>query len=424
MALTVVNIALDLIVALVLHGNTFQMGLATSISQYAELAVYLTHFRRRDRLTRFSLKSVRWKEVLPMLGKGMPAGVGRLSNTLRCVALNHMLACMVGAAGCIAANSVQRQADSLLNCFIFGLGYTVLMLTSILVSEQNRPSLRRMLKTSFQAVWMVVLTIAALLWILAPQFASFFIKNAPQTTLVNAVIAARCYAVGMPLYALNQIYCHYSEGRGKTTLSLILKFLSEGGLIVLSAVALLPFIGVHSVWAAFPTSQALLLALNAGIITAQTRRLQIKPTGFWTWFMALPEDFDVPEEDRIDRTISSHEQVIELYQATLDFCTAHGCDERRTYFISLAVEELATNTVQTGFRPGKNNTIDMRILKKGDDYILRIRDDYEVFDPVKQLQLYDKNVPLHHMGLRMAIESAREVQYTSVLKLNNLMLKV
>ena len=166
------------------------------------------------------------------------------------------------------------------------------------------------------------------------------------------------------------------------------------------------------------------ILLIVAIIVAQNRRLRLKPTNFWKWFMALPADFDVPKADRIDRTITSHEQVIELYHAARDFCTEHGCDERRKYFISLAVEELATNTVQTRFRPGKNNTIDMRILKRGDDYIVRLRDDCEIFDPVKQLQLYDKNVPLHHMGLRMAIESAREVRYTSVLKLNTLVLTV
>ena len=66
----------------------------------------------------------------------------------------------------------------------------------------------------------------------------------------------------------------------------------------------------------------------------------------------------------------------------------------------------------------------MRILKRGDEYILRVRDDCEIFDPVKQLQLYDSKVPLHHIGLRMAIGSARDVQYAAILKLNNLVLRV
>ena len=424
LTITISDIVLDLVMVFVIHGDTFHMGLATSISHCAELLVYLLHFRRKERLTRFSLRQISLREILPMMGKGLPVGVARVSNVLRCIILNQMMAGMVAASTCIAAYSVQRQADSLLNCFSLGLADTVLMLTGLLVGEQNRPTLRRMLKTSFQAIGIVVLGTAVLLWFLSPWFASSFIKSTSPQALDYATTATRCYAVAMPLHAFNLIFCHYSEGRGKIHTSLAIKFCSEGAFIVLSAFALLPLIGVHAVWTAFPVSQLILGLMVFVIILVQNRRIRVKPKTFWEWYMALPADFDVPPEDRIDMSITSHEQVIELYHAARTFCIEHGCDKRRTYFISLAVEELATNTVQTGFRPGKNNTIDMRILKKGDDYIVRIRDDCAIFDPVKQLKLYDKNVPLHHMGIRIAIESAREVQYTSVLKLNNLMLRV
>ena len=294
----------------------------------------------------------------------------------------------------------------------------------ILVCEQNRPTLRRLLKTSFRAVGTLVLGVSVLLWIFSPQFAAFFIKDASKETMDYAVNATRCYALGMPIYALNHVFCCYSEGRDRINMSLWLKFFSEGGFIVLSAAALLPLLGANAIWAAFPVSQVLQLVLIVVIIVVENKKLRLKPTNFWKWYMALPTDFDVPKADRIDCTIASHEQVIELYHAARDFCTAHGCDERRKYIIAMAVEELATDTVQTRFRPGKHNTIDMRILKRGDNYILRIRDDCEIFDPVKQLQLYDKNVPMHHMGLRMALESARDVRYTSVLGLNNLVLTI
>ena len=421
---TVVDVVLDFAVAFVFHGDTLEMGLATSISNYAALLVLLTHFRRRERLTRFSFRHMRKSEIMPVLIKGLPMGVGRATNTLRCIVLNQMMAGMVAATGCIAAYSVHRQADSLLNCFIFCLSDTVLMLTCVLVGEQNRPTLRRLLKTSFRAVWTMVLGIAALLWVFSPQFASFFIKDASKETLGYAINAARCYAVGMPVYALNHIFCCYNEGRGKVNMPLVLRMCSEGGFIVLSAAALLPVMGAEAIWVSFPVSQALVLLAIVGIIFVQNKKGHLKPTNFWKWYMALPADFDVPKEDRIDQTITSHEQVIDLYHAAHDFCIRHGCDERRAYVISLAVEELATNTVQTGFRPGRRNTIDMRILKRGDDYIVRIRDDCAIFDPLKQLRLYDKNVPLHHMGLRMAIESGRDVQYTSILALNNLVLTI
>ena len=46
--LTVSDIVMDLAAVLFFHGNTLEMGIATSISYYVALAVLLTHFRKKD----------------------------------------------------------------------------------------------------------------------------------------------------------------------------------------------------------------------------------------------------------------------------------------------------------------------------------------------------------------------------------------
>lgn len=122
LALTLVDIVLDVLIAAA-GGGTFGMGLATAVSHYVQMGVLLLHFRRKDRLIHFSLKDIRWKEAAAMIGKGLPVGAGRVSNA-RSVIFNQILA-GVAAAGCIAAYSVHRQADSLLNPFVFGVSNTL-----------------------------------------------------------------------------------------------------------------------------------------------------------------------------------------------------------------------------------------------------------------------------------------------------------
>ena len=421
--LTVVDVVLDLVIALN-GGDTFGMGLATSISHYAALAVLLTHFRRKERLTRFSFKSIRWHEAKRIFAKGMPNGVARISNTTRTIILNRILAA-TAAAGCIAAYSVHRQADSLLNPFIFGVSDTVVTLTGVLAGEENRPMLKKLTKDYLVLIWTFVLGVSVLFWFVSPLFASFFIKikDDPEA-LQYAVRAARSYAAGMPLYGMNIAYASYMEGRGKANISMLVNFLSEGAYLVLMAAAFLPVFGPDAVWYAFPAAQFLLTLTLAGICAYENRKEKTCPADTLEWMLALPNDFDVPDEDRIDRTITSHDEVIALSRAAWTFCDEHGCDEDRKYAIALVVEELATNTVMSGFRPGRRNTIDMRILKKGNEYIVRLRDDCMIFDPVKQLQLYDNDSPTHHFGLRLALGSAKDVQYTTILKLNNLVLRV
>ena len=419
--MTAVDIVLD-IVAVRMGSGTFGMGLATSLSYYAALITVLTHFRRKNSLLHFSVSAIRWGDAAGMFSKGMPVGVGRASNTVRSVTLNRMLA-VSATAGAIAAYSVHRQADAFLNPVIFGISDVVITLTGIMMGEENRPMFRRLTWKTIHMILTTVLTIAVVFWFAAPFFAALFIKGDPEA-LQYGIRAARCYAVGMPLYALNVAFSSYLEGRGNIKIVMFFNFLKEAGWLILGALMLFPAFGADAVWYAFPLAQIFQLMTIVLYTMVENRVKKLRPADLIEWFLALPEDFDVPEKDRIDQTITSHDEVIALSKAAWDFCDQHGCDGRRKYIISLAVEEFATNTVMTGFLPGHHNIIDMRILKKGDDYIVRIRDNCAIFDPVKQLQLYDHNVPAHHMGLRLAIETASSVQYTTILKLNNLVIRV
>ncbi|MBO5534737.1 MAG: hypothetical protein J6B53_04935 [Clostridia bacterium] len=422
LVLTLVDVVLDVLIA-VSGGGTLGMGLATSFSYYAVLGVLLVHFRRRKRLIRFSWKNDQWKKAGSIIGKGLSMG-GRVSNTARSIMLNKMVAATAAAsAGCIAAYSVHRQADSLLNPFVFGISETVATLAGILMGEENRPMLKRLTKDYFAVALTLVLGVSVLFWFMCPRFAAFFIKDDPQT-LAYGIRAARCYAIGLPLYSLNRGFFGYLEGRGKVKIVMLFSFLSEGAYLVLAAAAMLPVFQADAIWYAFPVCQVLLIVTVIGMLLYMNCKEKSRPADFWEWVLALPKDFDVPEEDRIDRRISRHDEVIALSQAAWDFCDAHGCDNKRKHAIALAVEELAMHTVVNRIRPHHGNTIDIRILKKGDEYIVRVRDDCEIFDPLKQLQLYDRHVPMHHMGLQIAIRSAKDVQYTTMLKLNNLVLRV
>lgn len=47
-----------------------------------------------------------------------------------------------------------------------------------------------------------------------------------------------------------------------------------------------------------------------------------------------------------------------------------------------------------------------------------------IIGPVRRLALCTDSDPSHHMGLRMIIGMAKEVDYLYILKLNNLLVKV
>ena len=420
--LTVSDILMDLAAVLFFHGGTLEMGVATSISYYVALAVLLTHFRKKDIFLRFQFRGLPWEETSSILGKGMPSGVCRLGNTLRCIFMNRMLA-LIASAAAIAAYSVHRQADSFFNPVTIGMADTVALLAGILVGEEDRPMMKRLLFTSVQATFVITAGIAALIWILAPQFASLYIKENPEAMRL-AVTAVRCYAIGMPINGLNLIYLNYFQGIGKSVLASVSGFVCESGLLILSAAAMMPVLGADAVWWAYPVSQFLVMCYYGIVVAVESRRIRIHREGLWNRVLLLPDTFDVSDTDKLDVTITMMDDVMQLTDAVWNFCDAHDCDSTQRNHLVLSVEELAGNVIRHGFADGKPHCIEVRILKKPSGYYCRFRDDCLIFDPVRQVRLLSDEDPTYHIGLRMIATLAKDIQYTCVLKLNNILFKI
>ena len=78
--------------------------------------------------------------------------------------------------------------------------------------------------------------------------------------------------------------------------------------------------------------------------------------------------------------------------------------------------------IEKGFNDEKNHVLELRLVRKDDELILRMRDDCALNDPMRHIS--DSDDPASGMGIKMILDLATEVAYTSSLKLNNLMIRV
>ena len=420
--MTVSNVLLDFTVVF-LGGGTFGLGLATSLSYLLAFLTLLFHFLKKNTFVRFSFKGISIKETKKMLEEGTPTAIHQLGNTARGIFMNHLLVIVAGTTA-IASYSVYGHAESLMLPLAAGIADTVSAIVGILTGEEDRPMIKILFQTSVRASFLFTTLLAALFFLFAPQFASLFVKNDAEALRLS-IRAVRAYAIGMPLHGLNLIYKDYLHGIGKIKLAAASGFLTECGFLILTASILVKYIGADAVWFAFPITQILMLVYFIVLIVVGSCRLGIRSGGIWNKMLLLPDRFDVKKENCLDRTVTTMKEVSELSCEVWNFCDAHGCDKRRRYMMSLAVEEMVGNVILHGFsKDTKLHSVDVRVMCKGDDYIIRIRDDCRIFDPVNRLKLYSDEDPSHHIGLRLTIKTAKKVRYTSVLKLNNLFIKV
>ena len=88
-------------------------------------------------------------------------------------------------------------------------------------------------------------------------------------------------------------------------------------------------------------------------------------------------------------------------------------------------EKMAGNIVMHGFaKDEKKHLIDIRVVHKNDDMILRIRDDCVPFDPGERNGLTESKDPFRNIGIKMVYKSARNVEYQSVLSMNVLTIRI
>ena len=139
----------------------------------------------------------------------------------------------------------------------------------------------------------------------------------------------------------------------------------------------------------------------------------------------MPRDFRIDIDDELNRTITNIEEVSALSEAAGVFCKSHGADSKTAQAISLAVEELASNVLLHGFdKKVKEPSVDLRLIKKGDTFTVRIRDDAQSFNVAKYAELISKerDDPTKELGIRLVVGLGAKLNYVSTLNTNNLII--
>lgn len=416
----VVDVAGDLLNVFVFHGGMFGMALASTLSHYAALAVVLSHFWRKSSLFRFDLRKVQLKLTPSLMGDGLPRAVCMLCRGLLPILLNSLVLRLAGDAG-VAALSAQNSSSFVVGALGWGIGGAMFILGSMMVGENDLSGLMTVVKTALKDILIGVVLLAAAVFTAASLLASLFISSG-DAAFPLAKAAIRCYALTLPFLAFNVSCANYFQAIERIRAAHLVNMCIE--LICTAALAYLlsPRLGVLGVWVAFPLGQML---LSAALIVIATCRKN-KARGGLAAYMLLSPAFGVREEDLIERSLETMDQVVDLSREVSVFCLAHGMDKKEANRLALCVEEMAGNVIEHGFVDGKAHHLNVRVFIKDDQAVLRLRDDCALFDFREKAENWslDPEHPEKNIGIRMVMHAASDIAYTSTMNTNNLIITV
>ncbi|MBR0373222.1 MAG: ATP-binding protein [Mogibacterium sp.] len=414
------NIAFNGLFVQVMHLEAFGLALASSLGLWVFLAVEASYFLRGKSHMKFRLRGLDWRETRPILRIGFPGAASTVYQTVRGLIVNWLLALFIGSVA-LSAFATANNLMSIFWAFQAGSLAVSRLLISVSIGEEDRQTLTDIFRVMFRRFIPIQLVLSALLILCAVPLTRIFYQDPTQPVFMMTVWGIRILPLCMaPAIVFTHFIC-YGQAIGRQGFVHIVSIL-DGVVFVAGFTALLiPFVGMNSVYIANVLNG--LFCAAAVVIYSWFRRKRFPRN--MEELMVIPDDFGVSEEERMDLSVRSIDEVVDIAERVQDFCTDRGIDERRAYLAGLSMEEMAGNVVEHGFhKDNKNHSVDVRVVHKGDDVILRIRDDCVPFDPRERQALAAGDDITKNIGIRMVFQTASDVQYQNILGLNVLTIRI
>ena len=399
--------------------QAFGLALASSVGLWVFFLIELSYYLGKKSMMKIRFKGIKKGDFSHIFTTGLPGALGDGYQTIRGLILNALITAFAGSAG--------MSALSTTNSFV-GLFWTIpgamlvvsRMLMSVSIGEEDRRSLTDVMRHMFKWSIPIMAVIAVIIALLAEPITNLYYHDPTAEVYKMTVWGMRLMPLVLPLALPTMNGVCYAQSSGKHVLVNIMTAFDGFIGVCLFSIILAPAFSITGVYLANILNSIfadLILVVYSVIMKKRFPRSMDD-------YMVIPDDFGIAEDDRIDMTVRNMEDVVTISMKVSEFCREKGIDEKRAYHASLFMEEMAGNVVDHGFRQdSRTHLIDIRVAKKNDELILRIKDDCKPFDPASMKDLFDKNDPAKNMGIRMIYAMAEKVEYHNILGLNVLTIR-
>ena len=416
----ITNALFDQIFIVFLPWETFGLGLATSVSEwifFLSLAVY--YFLGKSEW-KFSVKNCEWQDATRIVTLGYSGALSRFVEMFRCLIVNFLILKYVGSVG-ISSFAASNSVMALCWPVPYGMMAVARMLFSISVGEEDRRSLVDEMKIIMTRGMIIIFTIVAALVIFAKPLTEMFFRDPSDPVYYYTVMGFRLLPFCMPLALWSLCYVPYVQATEKKIVSVILPVVDGMVGVVLCSFFLIPTLKMNGLYIA----NILNGVICAGVIFVASWIVLKRIPHNLEDLMAIPKRIGVSPEERIDISVTSEKEVLDVSMQINDFCRKRGIDNRRAFFSSLCMEEMAGNIVQHGFSgDSKKHSVDIRVVHKDDDIILRIRDNCIAFDPSEYQNIMKTDDDGKNIGIGLIYGIAKKVDYQNLLGMNVLTIRI
>lgn len=392
-------------------------SIATGISMSLTAALGFYILLRKTPDTYFVKMRPTASLVREIIACGSPNGCNNLFNALKLLLINGVLL-RIGAAAYLPVFSLVKSVSDLITGIMVGTVSALMPIVGVYLGEKDTGSIRRVCHS---AIWIGggFTLVAAALTALFPDMFCFIFNITEASARQGSHSALLCLAVSFLFAFPNIMLSGYFNTIQRSMLSNFILFMRLLAFLTPSVLFLALFLGVNGIWISLAAAELLTLGSTL-LVMWDIRRRSPRLDRYLL-------DTTHEGEDEISFSVcNTTDDIMFASNKITDFCESTGISAKKTMQVSLALEEMLTVIIQYCMGDKKGQFIDIRILKMGEDVLLRIRNSGKIFDPVR---FYEENKDCEAMadqvlGIKMITGTAKNIEFRETFGMNNLMIQL
>lgn len=398
----IINLLCDL-----LFMKVFDMGIAGA--GWATVAGYsvgglmtLGYFLSEKRTVHFTKSALKELRLLGgVVTTGLPSALIYLCNFLRLFFVNDIIITSTGVIGAKIA-SVTFSLNSLSFIFVEGASMTLLPILGALAGEKDMRGQRTALRYGMLMTMLMCTAVFIISELFPGPLASLYGLTEAEAVDIFKV-TFRIVSINVLLIGIIYVMRSFFQATGQKMIANILVVV-DGFLSVVPLMYALSKINIYWLWASFPFSKLITLAVMF-ICMAAAKKKQHRQS-----LLLLGDEEGKVLSFSVKNDVSKASAAA---RRSIEFCRENGVDPRIANAVGVTAEELCRNISEYSGTP-QNPSIDILIRILSDSVTICLRDNGPAFDPTQYIDNSGREIT----GLELVRSLSSGIEHSRVLEMN------
>jgi len=398
----IVNLVCDYIYMKVFGWGLAGAGWATVTGYAVGTIMTLLYFRSKKRTVHFVKSALRQLKYLGgVISVGLPSALIYVCNFLRLFFVNAIILSSTGVVGGKIA-SVSFSLNSIAFIFVEGASMTLLPILGALYGEKDTKGQRLTLRYGM-IVTVALSLIVTVVSVLFPQQLASLYGFTDQEAIKVFNVTFRLLSSNIPVLAVIYVMRSFFQATKQKGLANLLVVL-DGFLTIVPLMYWFSKYNIYWLWAAFPISKVLTLAIVAAVMLATQKARNKKGILGLDEPQGIAYDFSIKNE--IDQAIKASEEA-------MSFCEKNNVPENVANLVGVTVEELCHN-IAVYASSAAADTVDVCVRILENEVNIRLRDSGSEFDPTDYIDNSGRQIT----GLELVRKLSSGINYNRILGFN------